>query len=586
MTENDETPQNTSVDNAFAPFAPALAENPQPVLESPMSLDISVPKQQPVVLLSPKITVVGVGGGGGNAINNMVDSHLDGITFIACNTDAQALNVSKADVKIQIGLETTKGQGSGARPEVGKESAEEALDEIERALEDTNMLFITAGMGGGTGTGAAPVIAKLAQEKGILTVGVVTKPFDFEGKRRKLIAEKGIEELSQFVDTLIVIKNQNLFIEATEKTTFAEAFKRADQVLQEGVRSVTDLILIPGIINLDFADIRTIMSEMGRAMMGTGQASGEDRAQKAAEAAISNPLLENTSMMGSKGILINISGGDDLTLFEVDEAVQKIRDQVDPDANIIFGAALDNALQGFIRVSIVATGITTPEEETKSPLIDQTNVAFPTGFSRPKPAAAQGAEFSMLRKAPETAYQPAKEPETFAPEPAEQPSYAAYEAPAFEEPAYAAAPVRPFAPTPSSAIPSMPSAKDLFAGITGAPGETAADTFDFSAPKGPLFAHADSVIQDKAPAFDLEETLNETADQTAPQQDLFPDLPAPVIPEAAKAAEKEHPRATSWLQRVAAFSRGESHDEKHEDAEGENSPEESDNLDIPAFLRR
>ena len=230
MTQNDETFEFTPENTAIAPFEPASAVMSQPAPEKAMPLDISVPKQQPVVLLDPKITVIGVGGGGGNAINNMVDSQLEGITFIACNTDAQALNVSKADIKIQIGIETTKGQGSGARPEVGKESAEEALDEIERALEDTNMLFITAGMGGGTGTGAAPVIAKLAQEKGILTVGVVTKPFDFEGKRRKQIAEQGIEELSQYVDTLIVIKNQNLFIEATEKTTFAEAFKRADQV--------------------------------------------------------------------------------------------------------------------------------------------------------------------------------------------------------------------------------------------------------------------------------------------------------------------------------------------------------------------
>ena len=587
MTQNDETLEFTPENTAIAPFEPASAVMSQPAPEKAMPLDISVPKQQPVVLLDPKITVIGVGGGGGNAINNMVDSQLEGITFIACNTDAQALNVSKADIKIQIGIETTKGQGSGARPEVGKESAEEALDEIERALEDTNMLFITAGMGGGTGTGAAPVIAKLAQEKGILTVGVVTKPFDFEGKRRKQIAEQGIEELSQYVDTLIVIKNQNLFIEATEKTTFAEAFKRADQVLQEGVRSITDLILIPGILNLDFADIRTIMSEMGRAMMGTGQASGENRAQKAAEAAISNPLLENTSLMGSKGILINISGGADLALFEVDEAVGIIREQVDPDANIIFGAALDNALEGFIRVSIVATGIPAPEDEAKSPLVDQTNVAFPTGFSRPKPAA-QNADYALLRKSPE-APRAVKEPEIAPQEQIEQPAHASsYAEPSYKEPAYPSAPVRPFAPTPSSAIPSMPSAKDLFAGISSAPAKSEPEepmsAFDFSVPKGPLFAHAETAMQDDLASFDAPEEKPQ-ADLSAPQQDLFPDLPAPVIPEAAKTAEHEHPRATLW-QRVTAFSRGDSRDEKSAESEDEAAPEESDNLDIPAFLRR
>ena len=311
-----------------------------------MSLDISVPEQQPVVLLTPKITVIGVGGAGGNAINNMIQSNLEGVDFVVANTDAQALKASLAETKIQLGIQTTKGQGAGARPEVGKESAEEAASEISGVLDGANMVFITAGMGGGTGTGAAPVIAKMARERDILTVGVVTKPFTFEGRHRMAIAERGIEEMAQYVDTLIVIPNQNLFLVADEKMTFAEAFKRADQVLQGGVRSITDLIITPGIINLDFSDVRTVMAEMGRAMMGMGTASGEGRALAAAEEAISNPLLDDASMTGAKGILINIAGGTDLTLYEVDEAANRIRREVDPEANIIFGASYDESLEG------------------------------------------------------------------------------------------------------------------------------------------------------------------------------------------------------------------------------------------------
>jgi cell division protein FtsZ len=307
--------------------------------------------------LAPKITVIGVGGAGGNAVNNMIQSHLEGVEFIVANTDAQAMAQSRADRRIQLGDQVTQGLGAGARPDIGRAAAEETLEEIISQLGGSNMVFITAGMGGGTGTGAAPVIAQAAREHGILTVGVVTKPFHFEGQHRMRLAEAGIEELSQYVDTLIIIPNQNLFRVASEKTTFADAFKMADDVLYSGVRGVTDLMIMPGLINLDFADIRTVMSEMGKAMMGTGEATGEKRAMEAAEAAINNPLLEDISMKGARGVLINITGGMDMTLFEVDEAANRIRDEVDPDANIIFGSTFDEKLQGKMRVSVVATGI-------------------------------------------------------------------------------------------------------------------------------------------------------------------------------------------------------------------------------------
>ena len=307
--------------------------------------------------LKPRITVFGVGGGGGNAVNNMINAGLQGVDFVVANTDAQALTMSKADRVIQLGAAVTEGLGAGALPEVGQAAAEECLDEIVDHLGNSHMVFITCGMGGGTGTGAAPVVARAAREKGILTVGVVTKPFQFEGARRMKTAEAGIEELQKCVDTLIVIPNQNLFRIANEQTTFADAFMMADQVLYSGVASITDLMIKEGLINLDFADVRSVMHEMGRAMMGTGEASGENRALAAAEAAIANPLLDETSMRGARGLLISITGGRDLTLFEVDQAANRIREEVDADANVIFGAIDDESLEGVIRVSVVATGI-------------------------------------------------------------------------------------------------------------------------------------------------------------------------------------------------------------------------------------
>lgn len=325
-----------------------------------MSLQISIPENTEI---TPKIRVFGVGGAGSNAVNNIrksfanLEEGVDGVECYVINTDAQALNKSNTDQKLQIGMNVTKGLGAGANPNVGRAAAEESIQEIHQILEGSDMVFITAGMGGGTGTGGAPVIAQIAKEMGILTVAVVTKPFHFEGSRRMKIAEGGLSEIEKYVDTTIVIPNQNLFRKANEKTTFADAFMMADDVLLLGVRGVTDLITMPGLINLDFADIKTVMTGGGRAMMGTGEADGEDRAIKAAEAAISNPLLDNSSMKGAKGVLINITGGMDMTLFEVDEAANRIREEVDAEADIIFGSAFNENLEGKIRVSVVATGI-------------------------------------------------------------------------------------------------------------------------------------------------------------------------------------------------------------------------------------
>jgi len=327
-----------------------------------MALNLRIPEHTE---LKPKITVFGVGGAGGNAVNNMIEKELDGVEFIIANTDAQALHQGSADTKIQMGLGVTQGLGSGARPEVGAAAAEEAIEQIIDKLTGVHMCFITAGMGGGTGTGAAPIIAQTARELGVLTVGVVTKPFQFEGGKRMRQAEDGIKELQKVVDTLIIIPNQNLFRLANENTTFTEAFSMADDVLYQGVKGVTDLMVRPGLINLDFADVRAIMDEMGKAMMGTGEAEGEERALKAAEKAIANPLLDEISLSGAKGVLINITGGNDLTLFELDEAANRIREEVDPNANIIVGSTLDTSLEGKMRVSVVATGIDVSIDDTE-----------------------------------------------------------------------------------------------------------------------------------------------------------------------------------------------------------------------------
>ena len=364
-----------------------------------MSIEFLAPE---VDELRPRISVIGVGGAGGNAIANMIASNVQGVDFIVANTDAQALNTSSAERRIQLGLKITQGLGAGSRPEIGKAAAEETIDQVERALDGAHMCFIAAGMGGGTGTGAAPVIAKAARDRGILTVGVVTKPFSFEGSRRQKAAEAGIAELQKHVDTLIVIPNQNLFLIANPSTTFKEAFQMADEVLQQGVRGITDLMVMPGLINLDFADVRSVMSEMGKAMMGTGEASGENRAIEAAEKAIANPLLDGVSMKGAKGVIVSIVGGEDMRLMEVDEAASHIKELVDPDANIIWGSAFNNDLEGRIRVSVVATGIEVEEATMPEPA---RVFAFP-GFKAktvemPAPVAAVAEEAPLVLTPPE-----------------------------------------------------------------------------------------------------------------------------------------------------------------------------------------
>lgn len=343
-----------------------------------MSIDFIRPA---VDELRPRISVIGVGGAGGNAIANMIRRDVQGVDFLVANTDAQALNHSLADRRIQLGPKITQGLGAGSRPEIGRAAAEETIEDLERALDGAHMCFIAAGMGGGTGTGAAPVIAKAARDRGILTVGVVTKPFAFEGARRARAADSGIDELQQHVDTLIVIPNQNLFRLANSDTTFKEAFEMADEVLQQGVRGITDLMVMPGLINLDFADVRAVMGEMGKAMMGTGEASGDNRAIEAAEKAISNPLLDGVSMKGAKGVIVSIVGGEDMRLMEVDEAASHIKELVDPDANIIWGSAFNDDLEGRIRVSVVATGI--EAEEASRPTSSSSSTAASKVFAFP-----------------------------------------------------------------------------------------------------------------------------------------------------------------------------------------------------------
>jgi cell division protein FtsZ len=382
-----------------------------------MSINIGPPS---IDELRPRITVIGVGGAGGNAIANMINAGIEGVDFVVVNTDAQALNNSIAETRIQLGPAITQGLGAGARPEVGRAAAEETLVELERSLEGVHMLFIAAGMGGGTGTGAAPVIAEAARRKGVLTVGVVTKPFLFEGARRMRAAEAGIDELQKHVDTLIVIPNQNLFLVAKAETTFKEAFGLADEVLQQGVRSITDLMVMPGLINLDFADVRSVMGEMGKAMMGTGEGEGPSRALEAAERAIANPLLDGVSMQGAKGVIISIIGGEDMKLLEVDEAANHIRELVDPNANIIWGSAFNPDLDGKIRVSVVATGIEQTHEQAEIAsrpvsLGSTRGPAFPGASIAPAPGIAPRAPLTPP-VVPQAA--PPQAPVTYTPAPA------------------------------------------------------------------------------------------------------------------------------------------------------------------------
>lgn len=396
-----------------------------------MTLNLTMPDAR--ADLKPRITVFGVGGAGGNAVNNMIEQSLEGCEFVVANTDAQALQQAKAHAKIQMGSKVTEGLGAGALPAVGASAAEESIEEIVDHLAGAHMAFITAGMGGGTGTGAAPIIAQAARELGVLTVGVVTKPFTFEGNKRMRQAEEGIEQLQKVVDTLIIIPNQNLFRLANEKTTFTEAFAMADDVLYQGVKGVTDLMVRPGLINLDFADVRAVMNEMGKAMMGTGEAEGEDRALQAADKAIANPLLDEISLNGARGVLINVTGGYDLTLFELDEAAQRIRDIVDEDANIIVGSTLDETMAGKMRVSVVATGIDMGESSVGKPV----HTGYSTPIAKtPEPAPAPEPVVDLVPEAPEEQ----ESLSLFGAMPHQSEPAEAFDDVAMEEPAYRPAP--------------------------------------------------------------------------------------------------------------------------------------------------
>jgi cell division protein FtsZ len=418
-----------------------------------MTLNLTIQKTSHTDF-TPRITVIGVGGGGTNAVNNMIALNLPGVDFVVANTDAQQLQLSRSERRIQLGPHITQGNGAGGRPEIGKASADEAADDLARHLENTHMVFITAGMGGGTGTGAAPVIARMARERNILTVGVVTKPFAFEGKKRMRLAEEGISELQAYVDTLIVIPNQNLFKVANERTGWKEAFEMADNVLYMGVRGVTDLMVLPGLINLDYADIRSVMAEMGKAMMGTGEADGEDRAMRAAEAAISNPLLEDTNMKGARGLLINITGGSDITLFEMDQAANRIREEVDEEANIMVGMALDESLAGKMRISVVATGIDSAAPQTSQmPKFQVVNGGSAEPVAFPPQAVTQNAP------------QPAGQGAGYIPQPPARPLLSAAYGTGSEELALAEPEARPQPNLP----PARPAAQAVPAAIRPAP---------------------------------------------------------------------------------------------------------------------
>ena len=545
--------------------------------------------------LKPRITVFGVGGAGGNAVNNMIEQQLEGVEFVVANTDAQALQQSKAAARIQMGVKATEGLGAGARPTVGAAAAEETIEEIVDHLAGAHMCFITAGMGGGTGTGAAPIIAQAARELGVLTVGVVTKPFQFEGNKRMRQAEEGIAALQKVVDTLIIIPNQNLFRLANERTTFTEAFAMADDVLYQGVKGVTDLMVRPGLINLDFADVRAVMDEMGKAMMGTGEASGDDRAVQAAEKAIANPLLDEISLHGAKGVLINITGGYDLTLFELDEAANIIREKVDPDANIIVGSTLDTSMEGTIRVSVVATVIDVAQAKSENPVARRSMAApLPASFTAPAPQP------EARREAPMTlTVSPVATPVVAPAAPAPQPEPIAYapEASLFDrEPA---APV--FAPEPEEVIENdLPPPAYRPQAAAPAPRSTAAldaDAQSFVAPRprqpGSPSPEALARLQaavSKAPGH---QPAQQPAQRPAMAQPQRAAAPAP----APKAAESR-PRfgIGGLISRMAGGG--------HADAPAERAPAgraqppvtayddeqdhagDQDRIEIPAFLRR
>jgi cell division protein FtsZ len=541
-----------------------------------MTINLKAPELRE---LKPRIMVCGVGGAGGNAVNNMIVSGLSGVDFIVANTDAQALASSRAERIIQIGLQATEGLGAGSKPEVGRVAAEEAIEEIRDHLSGAHMVFITAGMGGGTGTGAAPIIAQSAREMGILTVGVVTKPFHFEGGRRMRVAEAGITELQKSVDTLIVIPNQNLFRVANEKTTFADAFSMADQVLYSGVACITDLMVKEGLINLDFADVRAIMAAMGKAMMGTGEASGDRRAVLAAEAAIANPLLDETSMRGARGLLISITGGSDLTLYEVDEAASRIRQEIDEDANIILGATFDSALDGVVRVSVVATGIDQEAMEAAAP---PAKVEAP---AKRTPAVAR-ALTTPITESPAISAPAAVTPAPIAPRivPANEP---------IQVETIAAAAVETAAPAREELDFAPDEAADDF---------VEEDTRPFRGPRIPQAEDFPPIAQEQIRHAARGETPPEpksrslldrlrdfgiTRSSDRPAATAEPERPAPAPAPAPRAASMRAPSANEFGRpQVRAVSPRPAQGQL--DAHGRSRPAqvEEDHLEIPAFLRR
>jgi len=571
-----------------------------------MSIKLAVPETN-MITLKPRISVIGVGGGGGNAVNNMISKNLEGVDFIVANTDAQALANSKSGRKIQLGVETTRGLGAGACPEIGRKAAEEAAEEIEKELEGANMVFITAGMGGGTGSGAAPVVARIAKQKGILTIGVITKPFQFEGRRRYQIAEAAVEDFISSVDSIIIIPNQNLFRIADKNTTLADAFVMADNVLYAGVRSITDLMMMPGLINLDFADIKSIMEDKGKAIMGTGEAEGDDRAIRAAEQALSNPLLDDSNMKGAKGVLINITGGQDITLFEIDEAANRIKEEVDEDANIIFGSSFDESLAGKIRVSIVATGIDNGKVAKPRPLPTKPNYieeSFSTESIIPNTPSdeidSNLAKFSATIQPEEIAEMNEDEPAEELPQeesyeeedtlevadaniPEEENGLNAY--PYEEEPEL---PVmenadKANAVNQSQAINDIPQASSLFSAILNRNEENDVDTelANLLSSQGNTFSprSATKVVEEEPELFSHNPQI----------------FTAPAIKEEELIVNEEEEYTPTLIERVTGFSIAKRNRKKKLEREHYQEPvttapgdddEERMNLDIPSFLRR
>ncbi|KUJ79369.1 cell division protein FtsZ [Ruegeria profundi] len=537
-----------------------------------MTLNLSMPGHDE---LKPRITVFGVGGAGGNAVNNMIEKQLDGVDFVVANTDAQALQQSQSSSRVQLGVKVTEGLGAGARPTVGAAAAEESIEQIVDHLAGAHMCFITAGMGGGTGTGAAPIIAQAARELGVLTVGVVTKPFQFEGAKRMRQAEDGVEALQKVVDTLIIIPNQNLFRLANEKTTFTEAFSMADDVLYQGVKGVTDLMVRPGLINLDFADVRAVMDEMGKAMMGTGEATGEDRAVQAAEKAIANPLLDEISLKGAKGVLINITGSHDLTLFELDEAANRIREEVDPEANIIVGSTLDTAMEGGMRVSVVATGIDASEKSVDIPVARRTmsapltrtvsaeepqqdeTPAVAADMAEPVAQPEENREPSLFETAEEPAqpqfHPQAEQDDDGLPPPAYQPRVAEFE-PTPEPVEHAAESYVAPQPKPAAGTPSPEALQRLQTAVQKVP----ASERGFSAPRpqAPRQAPAPQAEAQDRPRFGFNRLIDRMTGHAA-------DTPAQPV--------RQQPPVRQ------ADATAPAHDE---------TDPEQDRIEIPAFLRR